>query len=345
MKYLLKQAAIIGGLEAISRLRADRLFPRSGGRGLIFTMHHVRPKQPRHFDPNAHLEITPDYLEDVLAVVKQQGLVPVSLDELPAKLAETDDRRRFVCFTLDDGYRNNAVHAAPIFRRHKVPYTIFVTPGFIDRSATLWWETAADLIGKLDSIRIPSVAGDQLMRIATLREKRQVFRRLCEAFAKKPEHEVVLELNALAAEAGIDARRIVDVELMDAGELRALADDPLVGFGGHTMTHRNLARLPIDEMKQEIRNSMAAVATLTGRKISTFAYPYGTACSAGEREFQAASEAGLNLAVTTRPGMLTNETLQRVMAVPRVSLNGLYQKKHYIPALVSGLPFQLKSLA
>lgn len=345
MRTLLKQAAIVGGLEAISRLRADRLFPHAGGRGLIFTLHHVRPAVRHAFTPNAHLEITPDYLETVAESVREAGLVPVRLEDLPERLADRNDNSRFVCFTLDDGYRDNALHAAPVFRRHGIPYTIFITPGFVNRSATLWWETAAALIGRVESLRMDLGSGDEVLPARTSRQKLHAFRKLCLAIADGPERELVTRLHRAALESGLDPREIVDRDLMDAADLQALARDPLVSFGGHTMTHRKLALLDGEDMRREIAQSVEIVSSLTGRPVTTFAYPYGTGCAAGEREFAAARAAGIRLAVTTRPGVLTDRTLDNPMAVPRVSLNGLYQRKRYVPALISGLPFKLKQLA
>lgn len=339
MKDLLKQAAIVGGLETISRLRLDRLFPNAAGRGLIFTLHHVRPKMERAFSPNAHLEVTLDYLDTAIAMSRHAGLTPIRLEDLPEMLTDPSDKRRFVCFTLDDGYRNNLIHAAPIFRRHGMPYTIFITPGFVDRSASLWWETAAELIAEHPALRIDFGSGPETVPTRTLREKALAFRRLTTAFDTVPQRELIRRLDEAALRAGVDPRAIVERELMDAVEIRSLAADPLVSFGGHTMTHPRLRDLPVEEMREEIEQSVAEVAALTGRAVTTFAYPYGSRDAAGVREYEAAKAAGLKLAVTTGPGMLTDETLLDPMAVPRISLNGLYQKKRYVAAMISGLPF------
>ena len=51
-----------------------------------------------------------------------------------------------IAVTLDDGYRDNAEHALPVFRRHGVPFTIFVCPGFCDRTSELWWEALERII-------------------------------------------------------------------------------------------------------------------------------------------------------------------------------------------------------
>lgn len=127
---ILRKAIITGGLEIISRMNLGAMFPTLGGRGIIFTLHHVRPRLARNFEPNAHLEVTPDYLQEVITECLKAGLTPAHVDDLPELLADSEDKRRFVAFTLDDGYRNNRDYVAPLFREFNVPYTIFITPGF-----------------------------------------------------------------------------------------------------------------------------------------------------------------------------------------------------------------------
>lgn len=344
MKNALKQAAIIGGLETIAGLRLQRLFPRAGERGLIFTLHHVRPHQPCAFEPNGHLEVTPAFLRAVIEESLAAGLTPVRVEDLPALLADPADRRRFVAFTLDDGYRNNAVHAAPVFRAFGVPYTIFVTPGFVDRRVSMWWETAAAVLNAADRVEIDLGAGPERLPAASHAEKVAVFDRICRDVNHGNQQEATARLNATAAALGIDPLGIVDREVMDETELRALAGgDPLVTYGGHTLTHPVLARIGAEQLAEEIGQSMAMAGAYLGRPATTFAYPYGTACAVGEREFRAAAAAGVGMAFTTRPGMLSVRTLEQPMSVRRVSLNGLYQKRRYISALISGLPFRLKA--
>lgn len=343
MKNLLKQAAIIGGLEAISRLRLGGLFPEAAGRGLIFTLHHVRPKAPMRFEPNGHLEVTPGFLKDVIEESLAAGLTPIALDDLPERLADPADTRRYVAFTLDDGYRNNRDFAAPLFRAHRIPYTIFVTPGFVERRVSMWWETLATLLNREGSVELDLGGGLTRFDITRMSERVRLFNAVCEQVNRGDQDEAAERLNHAARHAGIDPLAMIEQEVMDESELKALAEaDPLVRYGGHTMTHPLLARTSPERLASEIGGSMEAASRYGGREAVSFAYPYGTACAVGTREFAAAQAAGVKLAVTTRPGVLTNQSMSNPMAVKRVSVNGLYQKRHYIRALISGLPFRLK---
>jgi peptidoglycan/xylan/chitin deacetylase (PgdA/CDA1 family) len=61
----------------------------------------------------------------------------------------------------------------------------------------------------------------------------------------------------------------------------------------------------------------------------------------GAREAEAARTAGYRIAVTTQPGVLTSNSLAQPTELPRVSLNGYFQKPRFVSALISGLPFAL----
>ena len=55
------------------------------------------------------------------------------------RLIEQDFRRRFVCFTFDDGYRDNLQYALPILKKYDAPFALYIPTSFPDRPGELWW--------------------------------------------------------------------------------------------------------------------------------------------------------------------------------------------------------------
>jgi len=341
LKRLGKYGAIRAGLEVSSFPPVRSAFPSLAGRGVIFTLHHVRPgRAVSAFAPNVQLSVTPQFLEEAIQAALECGLVPVHLHDLPALLADNQEGRSFCTFTLDDGYRNNADHAAPIFRKYAVPYTIFITPGFVERTRSLWWETAAALTQKAASFEFDFGAGPEQVACANPSQKAEAFTRLEDFVQNFSEDEAVERIDRAARQHGVDPIAIVDELVMDTDELRTLSEDPLVHFGAHTMTHVNMRKVDAARLAYEIAESARRVEAYIGHRPRSFSYPYGWVRAVGEREAKAVQDAGFSAAVTTQAGVIGPHSLEKPTQLPRVSLNGRFQKKRFVKALISGLPFR-----
>ncbi len=111
------------------------------GIGAIFMLHHIRPGGGNSdgFAPNAGLEVTPEFLDDVIQFTKNNGYDIVSLDEVVTRLrGDRTFKRPFAVFTIDDGYRDNYEHAWPVFAKHDCPFTIFISPAITDGICCYW---------------------------------------------------------------------------------------------------------------------------------------------------------------------------------------------------------------
>ncbi len=337
----LVRAGVSGALEIANLMQKAGIMKSAGGAGVIFMLHLVRPHDQRTFRPNESLEVTPEFLDIALSQLTSDGFDFISLDAVPDRLANGPADRRFAVFTLDDGYRNNLEYAAPVFSRHNAPFTVFVTKGFVERSHSMWWETLAEVLNATDSLSIDLGDGVEKIACASLAEKAAAFGGIAGLVNSGDEAAMVKRLDAAAPQYGVEPLAVMESLTMSPAELASLCENPLASLGAHTISHRGLCRLDNVEARQEILGSAECVQTLTGKWPRTFAYPYGDGRSVSPREAAICAEFGMDIAVTTRANTLHHGASGAMTLLPRISINGLYQKARYVSALASGIPFRL----
>ncbi len=330
------------GLSTLYRSGAHKVFgAKARGLGAILMMHHVRPWVARPFAPNRLLEITPEFLDETLTLIRAQGYETIPLDHVPARLQNPQPHRPFVAITLDDGYRDTVEHALPVFRKHNTPFTVFVTTGFADATAPLWWLDMEEAISLLDRVEIDLDGKLFNMRTKTIPQKYTAFKALYWKLRHGPELRLRSVIASLCEKAGVHSLATVRRLCLDWEGILSLSHEPLVTIGAHTLTHPMLAKYETAFARQEIANSKIVIGHELGKPVQHFAYPVGDKGSAGSREFLLAEEAGFATALTTRPGVLFAEHASHLHALPRLSVNGLFQRGQDLEVLLSGVPFAL----
>ena len=316
--------------------------PLTGRNGVIFMLHQVGPGTPRAFNPNGILKVTPEFLDSVIRHIRAAGFDIVGLDEVKARLNEAPGSRPFAVLTLDDGYKDNREFAYPVFKRHNVPFTIYVPTAYADGHGELWWLALEEALRKLQRVEIKRDGATRVYRLRIDAEKKFAFHDIYWWLRQIPEDRARAVVRDLAAKAGFEVAGLCRDLVMSWDEIRALSKDPLVMIAAHTTNHFALAKLPVETARREMADSIARVEKELGKPVRHFSYPYGDEESAGEREFEIARELGLETAVTTRKGLLRMKHAHALTALPRLSLNGAYQDVRYVKALLSGLPFALR---
>jgi len=140
----------------------------------------------------------------------------------------------------------------------------------------------------------------------------------------------------IGARYGIDSAALCRDLCMTWDEIGQIAADPLATIGAHTVNHVMLKKASGEQVRIEMQQSATVIEAALGKKPEHFCYPIGDRTSAGPREFVIAAELGFKTAVTTRPGVLFPEHAAHLTALPRISLNGEYQRRRHAKVLLSG---------
>jgi peptidoglycan/xylan/chitin deacetylase (PgdA/CDA1 family) len=312
--------------------------PLVGGVGTILTLHHVRPPRASRFQPNRLLEISPAFFERLLRRLRRSRNDLITLDEMHQRMVSGNHKRRFVCVTFDDGYRDNLRWAYPLLKKYDVPFGLYIPTSFPDRLGDLWWVALEAVIARNTRIGLTIDGKDRFFECGTVREKRQLYAEVYGWLrSMKSESELRRVVRDLAARHGVDMEIVCEDECMSWEEISEMAADPLCTIGAHTVNHMMLKKLDTEQaVRAEMEMSRSVIEAALGRRPQHLAYPVGDPTSAGPREFRIAAELGFKTAVTTRPGVIFRAHREHLTALPRISVNGEFQSQRYMKVLMSG---------
>lgn len=335
----MKKTIIRSGLETLYFTGAHyALRPVFGGVGVILTLHHVRPARTDAFQPNKLLEVTPKFFERVLRVLKRMRVDVISIDEMHRRMVAGDFKRRFVVITIDDGYKDIKEFAYPLLKKYEMPFTLYIPTSFPDQLGELWWLALEAVIARNTRVSLPINGEYRHFDCATVAQKREfgdeIYRYLRSLKTEKELREVIREL---CARYKVDMAAFCRDLSMTWDEIAEMAEDPLVTIGAHTVSHSMLKKIPDDAaVRAEMEQSRSVLEAALGKRPEHLAYPVGDPTAAGPREFRIAAELGFKTAVTTRPGVLFKAHRDHLMALPRISVNGEFQRSRYLKVLMSG---------
>lgn len=306
--------------------------------GAIMMLHRVTTTPISPLGYNSHLSVTPEFLDALLAGLKQDGYRFVSMDEM----ADMIERGRVdgcsLALTADDAYRDNFSEALPVLERHDVPIAVFAAPAQISRRVCLWWDVLEEVVARREGFYIDVDGVGTHVACETMAAKRDAYVRLeawlTQDVAEEDQDRIVRDL---AVSSGIDPVRPNGDPLMTWKELRAFASHPLVTIGAHTVHHYNLRRLDAGTAMAEICDAADILEMELGFRPRHMAFPYGYEAAVGPREVELARKAGFRTATTTRHGLLGTGHRAHMQALPRISINGRYQSVGYVRTMLTGI--------
>jgi peptidoglycan/xylan/chitin deacetylase (PgdA/CDA1 family) len=333
-KYYLEKAAELLApplyYSQLSRLTE----PFYGGLGHILMFHRVLPESNKQRIHNhKSLEITPDHLENVISFLKKRNYEFISLDELQIRENSTAKKKKFVVFTFDDGYVDNFQYAYPIFKKHKIPFTIYVATNLPDSKAIVWWYLLEEIVIGNNSVQLEVDGKMFQFRTETEKEKEKAFNKIRFWLASADEKKLPV-LTASLFKGNEEVIGLKTQELtMTWNQIIELSNDPSVTIGSHTVNHFPLDSLSEENSKYEIFESKRIIESHISKEVKHFCYPLG---SYGKKEFELLNQAGYKTSTTIKMTNIFPENLDHPFALPRIMINSLTTEK-ILHLQVSGL--------
>lgn len=312
------------------RVRTQMLPYNGSFNGMILMFHRVVTELGEYRHPQlAQLHVTVRHLESLVVGLRDKGYEIISLDELCNALDSNREKARFVVFTFDDAYRDTYELAYPIFRKHSLPFTVYV-PTAVPDNNFIWWHYMLDeLIFKHDSLEIMIKDDSHHFDISAYEQKLDAYdaiESLINCIEPSRRQEALLEI---FSRYGLDANEFNRKLSMSWEQLGELSRSGLAIIGGHSMNHYNLAQLSLPEARNEMQQDRKRITEKLGIEVDHFSYPFGCKSAAHFREFDIAKKLGFKTCTTSRHGYITAghryylERLPRVMVEETTSLNSL----------------------
>ena len=315
----------IGRLRRIARRVTNLFVPRP-----IILLYHRITELPS--DPQL-LCVAPQHFRQHLEVLRKKGY-PIHLQQITQSLRDGKSLLPGVVVTFDDGYADNLYNARPLLKRYDVPATVFVTAGYVGSNREFWYDDLERIFlspGPLPEVLRLSVEGKpyqwelgpaddydnetyQSFRDWNVSRKENptmrhlIYRSIFEILRPLPDARRQNTLDYLRQWAGVNTIQRPTHRTLSADELVRLANGGLIEIGAHTVSHPVLATMPLDLQKEEISHSKTRLEKILGRRVSSFAYPFGGRSHYTDETVAAVREFGFESACSSFAGIVCRGT-------------------------------------
>tara|TARA_Y100000766_G_scaffold281004_1_gene291758 strand:- start:5384 stop:6418 length:1035 start_codon:yes stop_codon:yes gene_type:complete len=291
------------------------------GEGHIFMLHRILPiEEKSKYEYNFSLAITPSGLEKFINKFQSDGYDFISLDEALVRL-EKPKEKKFICFTIDDGYSDNLTYALPIFKKYNIPFTIYISNCFPDNKAICWWYDLEKYIKKFDYIDLTSIGVDYKYDNSSIALKDSNYSVIREIFRRSSldiHQRFIIEKIGISLDEYYEKNKSRNLTWE---EIKFLDKDPLVTIGGHTLNHLSLKNQSDEEVENQVVNGLRFFKEKSGIIIQHFAYPYGSLDDFDQRSIKILKSNGIKTAVLNHPGGIFKDNLEFSYQIPRIGLS------------------------
>lgn len=287
------------------------------GKGQILMLHRVLPStQKQRIWSNSFLEITPEFLENIILYYKNLNYNFLSLSEFYKLNKSSELPTKFVIFTFDDGYKDNLNYAFPILSKHNIPFTIYITTDFADQKAKLWWYALETKLLDSESLSFSFLNNDYFFEYKTINERNNTFEKIHQIIKTTSDNNIDNLLSSIFSKKEL-TQPLENV--LNWEDIIFLAKQQNVSIGAHTLSHRPLISLSKKESYREIKNSIDLIENKINKPVEHFALPYGGTDSYSKREICFLQKLEIKTNTTTISKNLTKKSLGNLLELPRIA--------------------------
>ena len=253
----------------------------------ILSYHKVTKKYDPFF-PSVTLE---QFQRQLIFLKKNYQLLSLS-GALKKRTSLDEVARPIVTITFDDGFESVFKYFYPLLKKYKIPFTIFLTSGFIDTSDTLWTDKLAGIIKKTSHkyLQINDITYSLKGKSQKLRSLQLIKQKL----KRLKKEDLIGTMYNLQNELEVESVPL-EHPFLSWEQIRYMQQD-LLEVGSHTVTHPILSMIsPIDQ-EFEIGHSKKVIENATGYSVNMFAYPNGLPGDYNETTLQLLTQYGYSYA-------------------------------------------------
>lgn len=205
--------------------------------------------------------------------------IPISMKQVYFNLKnKLPFKKRSVCVTFDDGFKNNFKVATKILEKYNVPAIFYLCPGSIDKKEMFWVDKIEASIAFSKEKKIDFFFKKKYsFNISNIKKKKEAikkFKIICKRLSDK-DKDMIIKKIIYSTKVKPSQNLHNDYKVLSWNEIRKIVKNKLFDVGGHSMNHSIFTNMNIDEADRDIKKTKKIIFRNTSVSVKHFSYPEG----------------------------------------------------------------------
>jgi peptidoglycan/xylan/chitin deacetylase (PgdA/CDA1 family) len=206
----------------------------------------------------------------------QKNFDVVTLHDICAGKSTSDNKRKVIALTFDDGYLNIIENAVPLLLKYKMPATFFVSTASLKNADYIHPSDYIDLIRKstTENVTINGINFSHLHN-ELIHSRMNAYQYINSLTLEEFNRALTNLRSNHPAESITRERDPFLYKIVSERTIGKLFVSELFSIGSHSHDHVNLANLSQDELTNQLQLSKALIEKINPGVVDCLAFPYG----------------------------------------------------------------------